>query len=256
MFLGPLTRCAAQWKYIRYMNPSRFETKAELALRVLRERILVGVLLPGQKLDINEIAAEFGMSATPVREAMKALQADHLTAYTPHRGTVVADNSEEVTAEVFRLRLLLEPAAAAAAIHRMTPELMERLERQHAQLVQGHDVGNDVFADRDAEWHWTLYEGAGSAFLSDFIRRLWDAFPWRALVSVGSRRETAVLEHAAMMDAIRDRCPDTAIRKMRIHIEQSLYSLRLAPGPASDEADIAMAAWYGGEDREQGDDDE
>lgn len=177
------------------MNPSRYETKAELALRVLRERILVGDLPPGQKLDINEIAAEFGMSATPVREAMKALQADHLAAYTPHRGTVVADNSEEVTAEVFRLRLLLEPAAIATAIRRMTPELLGQLEDLHAQLVHGHAVSNDVFAERDAEWHWALYDGAGSAHLSDFIRRLWDAFPWRALVSVGSRRESAVLEH-------------------------------------------------------------
>lgn len=227
------------------MSPARHETKAELALRVLRERILVGALLPGQKLEINEIAAEFGMSATPVREALKALQADHLAAYTPHRGTVVADNSEEVTAEVFRLRLLLEPAAAAAAIHRMTPEKRERLEDLHARLVASSDVSNDVFADRDAEWHWTLYDAAGSAFLSDFIRRLWDSFPWRALVSVGSRRESAVLEHGAMMEAIRSGDPDAVIRKMRIHIEQSQYSLRLPPGPVSEEADIALSAWYG-----------
>src|SRR5690606_19572565 len=101
----------------------------------------------------------------------------------------------------FRLRLLLEPAAAAAAIHRMTPEKRERLEDLHARLVASSDVSNDVFADRDAEWHWTLYDAAGSAFLSDFIRRLWDSFPWRALVSVGSRRESAVLEHGVMMEA-------------------------------------------------------
>lgn len=245
MCLSGLTPSLKEWKYIRYMTSPRYETKAEMALRVLRERILVGTLLPGQKLEINEIAAEFGMSATPVREALKALQADHLAAYTPHRGTIVADNSEEVTAEVFRLRLLLEPAATAAAIHRMTPEMLERLETLHARLVDSHDVSNDVFADRDSEWHWTLYEAAGSAFLSDFIRRLWDSFPWRALVSVSGRRESAVLEHEAMMEAIRSGNPDTVIREMRIHIEQSQYSLRLPPGPVSEELDIAMSAWYG-----------
>lgn len=234
------------------MNPSRFETKAELALRILRERILVGVLLPGQKLDINEIAAEFGMSATPVREAMKALQADHLTAYTPHRGTVVADNSEEVTAEVFRLRLLLEPAAAAAAIRRMTPELLERLEQQHERVVTAAG-STDTFAELDAEWHRVLYDAAGSPFLSDFINRLWEAFPWRALVAISGRRESAVVEHEALMHAIRSGDANAAIRKMRIHIEQSQYTLRLSPGPGDEEADIAMAAWYGG--KEQTDDD-
>ncbi len=229
------------------MASARFETKAEMALRVLRERILVGELLPGQKLEINEIAAEFGMSATPVREALKALQADRLAAYTPHRGTVVADNSEQVTAEVFRLRLLLEPAACAAATLRMTPEMLERLEALHARLVNADDVGNDVFADRDAEWHWALYDAAGSAFLSDFIRRLWDSFPWRALVSVRGRRESAVAEHEAMMAGIRAGSADAVIRTMRIHIEQSQYSLRLPPGPVSEETDISMSARYGGD---------
>lgn len=236
------------------MNSARYETKAEMALRVLRERILVGTLVPGQKLEINEIAAEFRMSATPVREALKVLQADHLAAYRPHRGTFVADNSEEVTAEVFRLRLLLEPAACAAAIHRMTPETLARLEALHTRLVNSGDVGNDVFADRDSEWHWTLYEAAGSAFLSDFIRRLWDSFPWRALVSVGGRRTSAVVEHEAMMGAIRTGDPDAVIRKMRIHIEQSQHSLRLPPGPVSEELDIALSAWYG-PDVEQADGD-
>lgn len=227
------------------MSPARYETKAELVLRVLRERILVGELEPGRKLDINEIATEFGMSATPVREAMKALQADHLAAYTPHRGTVVASNSEEVTAEVFRLRLLLEPAAIAAAIRRMTPAQLERLEQLHDQLLGSHYLGNDAFADLDAEWHRTLYACAGSPHLCDFIRRLWDAFPWRALVSVGSRRQSAIAEHEEMMGAIRRRSPTHAIRTMRVHIEQSLYSLRLPPGPGDEQTDIEMSAWYG-----------
>lgn len=235
------------------MNPARHETKAEMALRVLRERILVGTLLPGQKLEINEVAAEFGMSATPVREALKALQADHLVVYKPHRGTIVADNSEEITADVFRLRLLLEPAATAAAIHRMTPETLERLEALHARLAASDDVSNDVFAERDSQWHWTLYEAAGSAFLSDFIRRLWDSFPWRALVSVTGRRESAVLEHEAMMEAIRSGDPDAVIRKLRIHIEQSQYGLRLPPGPVSEELDIAMSAWYGDDSAQHAD---
>ncbi len=227
------------------MNPARHETKAELALRVLRERILVGILPPGQKLDINEIAAEFGMSATPVREAMKALHADHLAAYIPHRGTIVADNSAAVTADVFRLRLLLEPAAAAAAIQQMTPDLLERLEMLHARLVNADDASGDTFAERDAEWHWALYDAAGSTFLTDFIRRLWDAFPWRAVVSAGRRREAVVVEHEEMMDAIRVGGLDTLVRTLRAHIEHCPHAMPLSQATELAEAEIAMSASFG-----------
>ena len=83
-------------------------TKTELALQILRDRIRTGALEPGRRLRLNLLTAELGMSPTPIREALRLLQADGLVTYRPHQGIVVAELSEPQTAEVIRLRCLLE----------------------------------------------------------------------------------------------------------------------------------------------------
>ncbi len=71
------------------------KTKTELALQVLRDRIRTGELEPGQRLRLNDLTAELGMSPTPIREALRLLQADGLVDYRPHQGIVVAELSLE-----------------------------------------------------------------------------------------------------------------------------------------------------------------
>lgn len=209
------------------MSPLAYATKADLALRTLRERILTGEFPPGSKLDINRLAAEFEMSQTPIREALRLLQSDRLVSYVPHRGTVVAGVSERELAQIFELRILLEPAAVKAAVETLDEAQLRELERLHAETVEAAEDSVALFTERNAEWHWTLYEGATSPYLADFIRRLWDAFPWRTTVSVGGRRDAAVIEHEAIMDAVRSRDAAAAATLMRAHIESSRNALRL-----------------------------
>lgn len=219
----------------------RHETKADLALRTLRERILTGELPPGGKLDINRLAVEFDMSPTPIREALRVLQSDRLVNYFPHRGTAVASLSERDLAQIFELRMLLEPAAVKAAVRMLDDVQLSELERLHVEMVQSADESTATFSERNAAWHWMLYNAAASPYLADFIRRLWDAFPWRAIASVGGRPEAAVAEHEAIMDAVRRRAAAAAAALMRAHITSSGDALRLPGEGMSQSMDHATA---------------
>jgi len=197
----------------------RHLTKTELALQVLRDRIRSGQLKPGQRLRVEELTRELGMSPTPIREALRLLQADRLVDYRPHYGIVVAEVSPAVTAEVYRLRALLEPLATELAVPRLTDEQVEELQRlhdRHAAAVAS-SRGADV-SDRNWEWHWGIYEASSSAILNDFIRRLWEAFPWRTMWALPGRMKLSHEEHGAVMEAIRDRDAGLAARRMQEHI--------------------------------------
>ena len=222
------------------------ETKTDLALRTLRERILTGALPQGAKLDINRLAVEFDMSPTPIREALRVLQSDRLVKYHPHRGTVVAGFSEDDLVQVFELRMLLEPAAVRSAVRRLKSVDLAELERLHAEMLQSADEPTSTFFERNAAWHWGLYNAAASPYISDFIRRLWDAFPWRAIASIGGRAEAAAAEHEAIMDAVRRHAGGAAAALMRAHIMSSRDALgQLGPGlsrSVADQGDIAEGA--------------
>ena len=122
------------------------------------------------------------MSQTPVREALRLLQADRLIVYqtAPGRGDhrVPADT----LVEIFRLRCLLEPLAVRLAVPHLTGEALEALEARHREfLALAESESAPRVSELNHAWHWEIYEASGSVFMMDFVRRLWDAFPWRTV---------------------------------------------------------------------------
>lgn len=166
------------------------------------------------------------MSATPIREALRLLQADRLVDYRPHHGVVVTVPSGEVTREIYRIRSLLEPLATELAVAELTDDRLAELERLHASLRSAVSSGRGKrIAEANATWHWTLYESASSAYLNDFIRRLWDGFAWRTMWAIPGRAEQSLREHEAMMAAIHERRALEAAARMREHIESGVETL-------------------------------
>ena len=206
--------------------PPRHLTKTELALERLREQIRSGELAPGQRLAVDELSRLLGMSATPIREALRLLQADRLVDYRPHHGVVVTESAPEVTVEIYRIRSALEPLATALAVQGLRPERLEELERLHSTLRSTVTAGrgNRIAAD-NAAWHWALYESADSTYLYGFIRRLWEGFPWRTMWALPGRAELSLREHEAMMEAIRAGDGAAAADRMREHIESGAETL-------------------------------
>lgn len=181
---------------------------------------------PGQRLRVEELTHELGMSPTPIREALRLLQADRLVDYRAHHGIVVAELSPAETTEIFRLRALLEPLATEIAVPLLTERQIEELERLHEQhsAAVASERGRAI-PERNAAWHWAIYQASGSTILMDFIRRLWEAFPWRTIWALPGRTELSLDEHAAVMEAIGMRDAALAAARMRAHIESGQETL-------------------------------
>jgi len=202
------------------------QTKTEIALHVLRDRMRTGQLKPGERLRVNVIREELQMSPTPIREALRLLQADGLVTYEPHLGIRVARLSPETTEELCLLRCTLEALAVELAVARLSDDDERELERMHEALTKAVDAGAGAeIIELNAQWHWKLYDAARSAHLADFIRRLWDRYPWRTMWVLPGRTRKSLDEHEAVMKAIRARDVTAAAEKMRTHIESGAESL-------------------------------
>src|SRR5262249_30260525 len=156
---------------------------------------------------------------TPIREALRLLQADGLVDYRPHHGIVVTELSADATAEVYRLRALLEPLAVELAVPRLTDADAEELERLHERHARSPS------SDDNPAWHWTICAASGASLLHDFVRRLWEAFPWRMISALPGRARVSHEERDAVMEAIRRRDAGAAAERMRAHVSSSRETL-------------------------------
>lgn len=204
-------------------------TKAELASRALREAIQNGQLRPGTRLVLQDIAAELGMSYTPVREALRQLLSEGLVSYRAHYGTIVAESSRERAEEIYMLRGVLEPLAGSLAAKNATDAQIAEVEQAHAEMTKAiaEDRLDDVPA-LNAALHRLIVASAGSALLSEFIERLWNGVPYQA-ISLRRRVAASAKEHRKIVQALKRRDGDALAELLRMHIahgaESALASL-------------------------------
>jgi DNA-binding GntR family transcriptional regulator len=194
-------------------------TKTEAAFHTLRSAIEEGRFRPGERLTLARLLAELDMSPTPIREAIRLLQAEGLLEHEPHHGVVVAEYSPEKAEEIYRLRVVLEPLATELAVERATPEQVASIRRLHdalAEAVRERNPRTDV-AELNAEWHRALYAASGSRYLQEFIAKLWTAIPVRA-IWLTRRAERSIEQHEAIMEAFGRGDAAAAAECMREHI--------------------------------------
>jgi DNA-binding GntR family transcriptional regulator len=198
---------------------ARSVTKTEAAFRALRRAIEDGRYHPGEHLRVQRLVEDLQMSPTPIREALRLLQADGLVDYRAHYGIVVTTRTAEEFRDLFRLRALLEPLATELAVPRLGPEELAELERIHEQQETAfRDGSGSAMSETNADWHWAIYDASGSELLNEFIRRLWQAFPWRTMWALPGRAEIWLTQHTALMEAIRAGDAACAGELMRVHI--------------------------------------
>lgn len=145
----------------------------ETAYRYVRAGIVEGRIAPGARLPEEEIAAQAGVSRTPVREALRRLALEGFVEVSPNRGARVLDWDEHDVVNVFQIRAQLEPfAASLAAIHRSDDQLAELFdlsERMFGLVAQGYI---DELADLNARFHELLLEASGNPQLLQVARPL------------------------------------------------------------------------------------
>lgn len=221
--------------------PRRHVTRGESIAATLAEEIVGALLKPGTALDEAQLAARFGVSRTPVREALRQLAPTGLVRIAPRRGAVVAVPDERQLAEMFVVMAELEAMAAALSAVAMTPAERRGLEAQHRSMAAMVRAG-DVTAYRAANvaFHHLLYGGAHNAYLAEIAtatrRRV---APFRAAqLEAPDRLRRSQEEHGAIVTAILRGDAAGAAAALRRHIgvtEQTwsaMASARLHPSAA------------------------
>ena len=186
----------------------------------LRRRILAGHYPQGIKLQQEQIAAELGVSRSPVREALGQLEAEGLVVLTPQKGAQVSPISRDEIAELFELRLLVEPHLIALAIPQMTEA---DLNKATAIISEMADISIDGWGDANWRLHETLYAPAGRPGMVKLLRRTHETIGRyiRMQVMATNGRADAHREHKLILDACRKRDVGKAVGLLRQHIESA-----------------------------------
>ncbi len=209
----------------------------ELAARIAEE-IMAGALLPGARLEEVAVAARFGVSRTPVREALRHLEATGLVEKRPHRGVVVTNVNRARLEAMFEAMAELEASGARLAALRMTAadqRALQALYRASRVLVRAGDhVGYEAF---NADFHALIYNGAHNDAFGEVIRAMRRRVaPFRrAQFQLAGRVARSYAEHGRVMAAIFAGDPDAAMREMRDHLllvsDASSQILQVRAGP-------------------------
>lgn len=196
-------------------------TKAEAAYEALRRAILDNRLHPGERVTLHGLAGDLGMSLTPVREALRLLAANGLVVHTANRGTHIANYTPERAAEIYRLRLVLEPMAVEDAARLATAEEKDRMREALDAFAWAMSAGRlDQLPELNAALHRSWYAAAHSDHLRDFIDRLWNGIPFDVM-SVSSHPERSHREHVAIAEAICAGDSQAARKAIKAHIRNN-----------------------------------
>lgn len=197
----------------------KHQTKEEMVADYLREGIISGQFPRGLKLKQAEIAEMIGTSITPVREAIKLLEAEGFILGTSHRGAIVAPFDIDATEEIVDLRVTLECKLALRAMERLTTEQVEELRALQAQLEEAAAKGDrDAARSINYRFHEVLYLAAELPQTLRFVRALWARYPFDLINKLENRIDRASTEHREMLSAILTRDEPAMLSSLRKHI--------------------------------------
>lgn len=190
---------------------------------ILEEAILDGRLGAGTRLNADALAARFGLSHIPVREALRALAADGWIDVRHRASASVCQRSERELIDIFEARLLLEAESARLAALRRTPEQVDALD---AVLEQQRSTTVPVEVARlNAAFHVLVAESSQNQMHARFVQVLAKRARFYFSDVVTLRRDTSIEDHAALVHALRRRDPDAAAEIARQHVSDTCDSV-------------------------------
>lgn len=197
-------------------------TRAHDAYRAIKSAIRDGVYRPGDRLREDEVAERFGISRTPVREALARLQEKGLVEAGPGRGLAVAELDMQRIFEIYALRTELESIVARFAAQHATDVEIDNLDRLNADFAAAREPAEAARLNRI--FHARLYDAARNRYLQAAVEELHDSIallPHTTFVHT-DRIGEAAREHGTIIEALRQRDVEAAWRAGRDHIEAAL----------------------------------
>ncbi|NZD60302.1 GntR family transcriptional regulator [Rhizobium sp. WYCCWR 11290] len=187
----------------------------------IENSILSNEFSPGERLDEMVLATRFGVSRTPVREALMQLDAIGLIEIRPRRGAIVIDPGPHRVYEMFEVMAELEGLAGSLAARRLDKTSREAITATHSRCEQSAAAGDsDAYYYDNEEFHKAIYAAGRSEFLEEQCLQLHRRLrPYRRLqLRVRNRLSTSFSEHCAIVDAIFAGDGDEARRLLRAHV--------------------------------------
>ena len=204
---------------VRLAPRALYEEVAEL----LRQQIFNRALEPGSWIDELKIADEYGISRTPLREALKVLAAEGLVTMKVRRGAYVTEVNEKDLSDVYHLLSLLESDAAGVVAARATAEELKELQNLHAELEAA--VGNrEQFFAINERFHMRVLEISDNRWRSQMVadlRKVMKLNRHNSLLKSG-RIEESLTEHRAIMAAMAAQDAQATTQAMQAHFAQGL----------------------------------
>ncbi|HET9078705.1 MAG TPA: GntR family transcriptional regulator [Acidimicrobiales bacterium] len=199
----------------------RPETKADAAYRELRRRIVDASLEPGSRLDQEMLAAALGVSTTPLREALRRLEAERLVQRAAHRQVVIAPLSPQELHELYEVRLHLDSLSVRMAARAADPGLAVEAERYLALPDPEHPHHG---LELNRAFHRTLYSSSGNTVLTEILDWLWDRTDrYRILLTADpSDAGVAADEHRELLSLVTAGRASEAGALMRRHLQRSV----------------------------------
>lgn len=195
---------------------------SEQAYLVIKDAIINNKLKPREILSEEALAAELGISRTPVRSALKRLDFERLITLNPNRNVVVSDISDEDINKIFPVREVVEPLAAKIAAEIITNEQLDELE----EIIDGHEeaarIGDyELYLQKDFEFHTYVAKYGNNELLYNIIQNI-NSHVQRFLIlseTLQINSIKAANEHKEVLEAMRNRDVQAAEAKMRAHVK-------------------------------------
>lgn len=204
-------------------------TRAEWVDAQLRRAILHGDVLPGERLQAERLAEQWGVSPTPLRETFMRLAGEGLVVIEPQRGARVAPIGVDEAADIYELRLLLDPVALRRSMEAGAgdPEFAAHVQAAHRRVAARHR-SMAAYHDAHRAFHLALVARCPNERMVRQVAQLLDQSQRFHAVGAGkgAGRRDAAAEHAALCDAVVTGDRTQAVRLLRAHLQATLDMVR------------------------------
>lgn len=202
-------------------HPLPAKNRSEVLREAIEEMIAVGTLRPGHHLDETELAKQFGVSRTPIREALIQLASMGIIVMRPRRGAVVAETGPQQLIEMFEVMAEFEAMCGRLAARRMSALEHSALLTAHQACKEARDAADpDQYFYMNEAFHEQIYAGSRNTFLAEQARSLHRRLrPYRRLqLRVRDRTKVSYDEHEQIVQAIIAGNSDLTVELLRQHI--------------------------------------
>lgn len=210
------------------LDDLRPRTAHEAVRESMRQAIMRGDLQGGTRLIQSELAESLGVSTTPVREAMRDLATEGLIDFDRYRGAIVHTPTLDEVREIYEIRLLLEPAAARKAVHRISKKDLRTASALLSQIDDADDIGR--FVDLNRSFHAVLLTPGVPARLEPILRVLRDAAAIHVSASLKAQpsqmRDSNAIHHR-LLDAYRRHDAEAAAELTSRHLSSTVETIEI-----------------------------